>query len=120
LLKPLSSPTRPPDNSTQISKDEDPLATSLPEEEEGQIRRAKAAAASALTLEMVRDLLFANIRPPKTSYLFVNLILLLENIFSWFNVIISCQVIRDKCTGKYAFIEYDKQEDREQVLFFFS
>jgi hypothetical protein len=28
-------------------------------------------------------------------------------------------VIRDKCTGKYAFIEYDKWEDREQVLFSF-
>jgi RNA recognition motif. (a.k.a. RRM, RBD, or RNP domain) len=55
----------------------------------------------------------------KTSYLFVNLILLLEIIFSWFGMIISCQVIRDKRTGKYAFIEYDKWEDREQVLFSF-
>jgi RNA recognition motif. (a.k.a. RRM, RBD, or RNP domain) len=55
----------------------------------------------------------------KTSYLFVNLILLLEIIFSQFGVIISCQVIRDKHTGEYAFIEYDKQEDGEQVLFSF-
>jgi RNA recognition motif. (a.k.a. RRM, RBD, or RNP domain) len=53
----------------------------------------------------------------KMSYLFVNLILLLEIIFSWFGVIISCQVIRDKHTGKYTFIEYDKLEDGEQVLF---
>jgi peptidyl-prolyl cis-trans isomerase-like 4 len=69
LLKPPSSPTRPLDNSTQIAEDEDPLAT-LPEEEEEWIRRAKAAAASALTLEMVGDLPFANFRPPE-NVLFV-------------------------------------------------
>jgi peptidyl-prolyl cis-trans isomerase-like 4 len=61
LLKPLSSPTCPLDNSTRISEDEDFLATSLPEEEEGQIRRAKAAAAAALTLDIMGDFLFANI-----------------------------------------------------------
>jgi hypothetical protein len=55
------------------SEDEDPLAT-LPEEEEERIRRAKAAAASALTLEMVGDLPFDD---QKTSYLVVNLSLLL-------------------------------------------
>ncbi|KAJ7431510.1 hypothetical protein B0H11DRAFT_2261792 [Mycena galericulata] len=47
----------------------DPLAT-LPEEEEERIRREKAAAASALTLEMVSDLPFANVRPPE-NVLFV-------------------------------------------------
>jgi peptidyl-prolyl cis-trans isomerase-like 4 len=60
LLKPPSSPTHLQDNSTQIAKDEDPLAT-LPEEEEEWIRQAKAAAASALTLEIMGDLLFANV-----------------------------------------------------------
>jgi peptidyl-prolyl cis-trans isomerase-like 4 len=69
LIRPPSSPIRPPDNSTRIAEDEDPLAT-LPEEEEEKQRRAQAAAASALTLEMVGDLPFANVRPPE-NVLFV-------------------------------------------------
>ncbi|EAU82743.2 peptidyl-prolyl cis-trans isomerase-like 4 [Coprinopsis cinerea okayama7 len=64
LVVPEAEPTKPPDNSTRIAEDEDPLAT-LPEEEEERIRREKAAAASALTLEMVGDLPFANVRPPE-------------------------------------------------------
>ncbi|KAF8967439.1 cyclophilin-like domain-containing protein [Flammula alnicola] len=92
LVKPPSSPTHPPDNSTRIAEDEDPLAT-LPEEEEERIQREKAAAASALTLEMVGDLPFANVRPPE------NVLFDLELIFSRFGTIMSCQVIRDKKTG---------------------
>ena len=69
LVVPDSIPTRPPDNSTRIAEDEDPLAT-LPEEEAETIRRKKAAEASALTLEMVGDLPFANVRPPE-NVLFV-------------------------------------------------
>ncbi|KAF8806176.1 cyclophilin-like protein [Phlegmacium glaucopus] len=119
-----SSPTRPPDNSTRIAEDEDPLAT-LPEEEEERIRREKAAAASALTLEMVGDLPFANVRPPENVLFVCKLNPVtrdedLELIFSRFGLIMSCQVIRDKRTGdslQYAFIEYDKREDAEQAYF---
>ncbi|KAG5733831.1 Peptidyl-prolyl cis-trans isomerase-like 4, partial [Termitomyces sp. T112] len=115
LIQPPSSPTRPPDNSTRIAEDEDPLAT-LPEEEEERIRREKAAAASALTLEMVGDLPFANVRPPENVLFVCKLNPVtrdedLELIFSRFGVIMSCQVIRDKRTGdslQYAFIEFDK------------
>lgn len=122
LIQPPSSPTRPPDNSTRIAEDEDPLAT-LPEEEEERIRREKAAAASALTLEMVGDLPFANVRPPENVLFVCKLNPVtrdedLELIFSRFGVIMSCQVIRDKKTGdslQYAFIEFDKREDAEQV-----
>lgn len=42
----------------------------------------------------------------------------MELIFSRFGTIMSCQVIRDKKTGdslQYAFIEFDKREDAEQV-----
>jgi len=124
LIKPPSSPIRPPDNSTRIAEDEDPLAT-LPEEEEERIRREKAAAASALTLEMVGDLPFANVRPPENVLFVCKLNPVtrdedLELIFSRFGVIMSCQVIRDKRTGdslQYAFIEYDKMEDAEQAYF---
>ncbi|KIJ69900.1 hypothetical protein HYDPIDRAFT_77110 [Hydnomerulius pinastri MD-312] len=124
LIKPPSSPTHPPDNSTRIAEDEDPLAT-LPEEEEERERRKKAAAASALTLEMVGDLPFANVRPPENVLFVCKLNQVtrdedLELIFSRFGTIMSCQVIRDKKTGdslQYAFIEFDKREDAEQAYF---
>ncbi|TFK62109.1 cyclophilin-like protein [Pluteus cervinus] len=124
LLVPPSSPTRPPDNSTRIAEDEDPLAT-LPEDDEERIRRERAAAASALTLEMVGDLPFANVRPPENVLFVCKLNPVtrdedLELIFSRFGTIMSCQVIRDKKTGdslQYAFIEFDKREDAEQAYF---
>jgi len=124
LIQPPSSPTRPPDNSTRIAEDEDPLAT-LPEEEAERIKRIRAAEASALTLEMVGDLPFANVRPPENVLFVCKLNPVtrdedLELIFSWFGTIMSCQVIRDKKTGdslQYAFIEFDKREDAEQAYF---
>ncbi|EPT00766.1 hypothetical protein FOMPIDRAFT_1121636 [Fomitopsis schrenkii] len=124
LVVPASIPTRPPDNSTRIAEDEDPLAT-LPEEEAEAERRAQAARASALTLEMVGDLPFANVRPPENVLFVCKLNPAtrdedLELIFSRFGSIMSCQVIRDKKTGdslQYAFIEFDKREDAEQAYF---
>ena len=124
LIQPPASPTRPPDNSTRIAEDEDPLAT-LPEEEAERIQRQRAAEASALTLEMVGDLPFANVRPPENVLFVCKLNPVtrdedLELIFSRFGTIMSCQVIRDKKTGdslQYAFIEFDKREDAEQVRF---
>ncbi|KAI0920865.1 Peptidyl-prolyl cis-trans isomerase cyp6 [Taiwanofungus camphoratus] len=122
LVIPESIPTRPPDNSTRIAEDEDPLAT-LPEEEAEAERRKQAARASALTLEMVGDLPFANVRPPENVLFVCKLNPVtrdedLELIFSRFGTIMSCQVIRDKKTGdslQYAFIEFDKREEAEQV-----
>lgn len=122
LIKPPSSPIRPLDSTTRIAEDEDALST-LPEEEEERERRNKAAAASALTLEMVGDLPFANVRPPENVLFVCKLNPVtrdedLELIFSRFGIIMSCQVIRDKRTGdslQYAFIEFDKREDAEQV-----
>jgi peptidyl-prolyl cis-trans isomerase-like 4 len=122
LIQPPSSPTRPPDNSTRIAEDEDPLAT-LPEEEAERLQRLRAAEASALTLEMVGDLPFANVRPPENVLFVCKLNPVtrdedMELIFSRFGTIMSCQVIRDKKTGdslQYAFIEFDKREDAEQV-----
>lgn len=122
LVVPKEPPIRPPDNSTRIAEDEDPLET-MPEEEAEEIRRKKAAQASALTLEMVGDLPFANVRPPENVLFVCKLNPVtrdedLELIFSRFGTIMSCQVIRDKKTGdslQYAFIEFDKREDAEQV-----
>lgn len=122
LVVPDAPPTRPQDNSTRIAEDEDPLEE-LPEEEAEKQRREQAAAASALTLEMVGDLPFANVRPPENVLFVCKLNPVtrdedLELIFSRFGPIMSCQVIRDKKTGdslQYAFIEFDKREDAEQV-----
>lgn len=125
LVIPSEVPTKPPDltgANVRIGEDEDPLAT-LPEEEAERQRRERAAAASALTLEMVGDLPFANVRPPENVLFVCKLNPVtrdedLELIFSRFGVIMSCQVIRDKKTGdslQYAFIEFDKREDAEQV-----
>ncbi|KAH9948768.1 cyclophilin-like protein [Amylocystis lapponica] len=124
LVVPETVPTRPPDNSTRIAEDEDPLAT-LPEEEAEAERRKQAARASALTLEMVGDLPFANVRPPENVLFVCKLNPAtrdedMELIFSRFGTIMSCQVIRDKKTGdslQYAFIEFDKREDAEQAYF---
>ncbi|KAF9067734.1 cyclophilin-like domain-containing protein [Rhodocollybia butyracea] len=124
----FAPPTRPPDAGTGlvvIGEDEDPLTSSIPEEEEERQRRAAAAQSSALTLEMVGDLPFANVRPPENVLFVCKLNPVtrdedLELIFSRFGVIMSCQVIRDKKTGdslQYAFIEFDKREDAEQAYF---
>jgi peptidyl-prolyl cis-trans isomerase-like 4 len=122
LIVPDAEPTHPQDNSRRIAEDEDPLEE-LPEEEAEKQRRKQAAAASALTLEMVGDLPFANVRPPENVLFVCKLNPVtrdedLELIFSRFGPIMSCQVIRDKKTGdslQYAFIEFDKHEDAEQV-----
>jgi peptidyl-prolyl cis-trans isomerase-like 4 len=128
LVVPNDPPTKPPDagsGAVRIADDEDALAE-LPEEEAERLRRERAAAASALTLEMVGDLPFANVRPPE-NVLFVcklNPVTTdedLELIFSRFGKIMSCQVIREKRTGdslQYAFIEFDKRDEAEQVRCF--
>jgi RNA recognition motif-containing protein len=72
---------------------------------------------------MVGDLPFANVLPPENVLFVCKLNPVtrdedLELIFSRFGSIMSCQVIRDKKTGdslQYAFIEFDKREDAEQV-----
>ncbi|KAK7466448.1 Peptidyl-prolyl cis-trans isomerase-like 4 [Stygiomarasmius scandens] len=123
-LIPPSPPTRPPDNSNRIAEDED-LSTTLPEDVEEALRREKAAKASALTLEMVGDLPFANVRPPENVLFVCKLNPVtrdedLELIFSRFGEVMSCQVIRDKKTGdslQYAFVEFDKRDDAEQAYF---
>jgi peptidyl-prolyl cis-trans isomerase-like 4 len=127
LVVPSEPPTKPPDLTSdivRIREDEDPLEE-IPEELAEKQRRERAAAASALTLEMVGDLPFANVRPPENVLFVCKLNSVtrdedLELIFSRFGKIMSCQVIRDKKTGdslQYAFIEFDKREDAEQAYF---
>lgn len=108
-------------------------------------RREREARAQALTLEIVGDLPYAEVKPPE-NVLFVcklnpvtegqtidplesTYISLtkscstdedLDTIFSRFGPIVSCEVIRDKRTKdslQYAFIEFENQKDCEQAYF---
>lgn len=108
----------------RIADDENLEDSADPEEIEKQ-RREREARAQALTLEMVGDLPFAEVKPPE-NVLFVcklNPVTTdedLELIFSRFGQILSCEVIRDKRTGdslQYAFIEYAEQAACEQAYF---
>ncbi|KAL5350143.1 Peptidyl-prolyl cis-trans isomerase-like 4 [Pseudogymnoascus australis] len=144
LIEPPGSP--PPSKeqlaTVRIGEDENLEETTDPEAVERQ-RREREARAQALTLEMVGDLPFAEVKPPE-NVLFVcklnpvttgKTLLLpslksnnancrldedLELIFSRFGTILSCEVIRDKRTGdslQYAFIEYADQASCEQAYF---
>lgn len=83
------------------------------------------ARAQALTLEIIGDLPFAEVRPEENVLFVCKLNPVtqsedLELIFSRFGKIISCEVIKDQDTGEslqYAFIEFDKQEDCERAYF---
>ena len=114
------------------------------EAEQERLRREREARAQALTLEIVGDLPYAEVKPPE-NVLFVcklnpvtegqhhqpshcSCLMLrreftdedLNLIFSRFGPIVSCEVIRDKRTGdslQYAFIEYENQKDCEQAYF---
>ncbi|KAL7753069.1 Peptidyl-prolyl cis-trans isomerase-like 4 [Sorochytrium milnesiophthora] len=122
-----------PDQSPEPSKEvleslriteADALDQEPPEVQERKMRE-KEAAANALTLEMIGDLPFAEIRPPENILFVCKLNPVtrdedLELIFSRFGRILSCEVIRDKTTGEslsYAFIEFDEQKSCEDAYF---
>lgn len=88
-------------------------------------RREREARAQALTLEMMGDLPFAEVKPPE-NVLFVcklNPVTVdsdLELIFSRFGKILSCEIIRDRKTGdslQYAFIEFEDKTACETAYF---
>lgn len=90
-----------------------------------KLRREREARAQALTLEIVGDLPFAEVKPPENVLFVCKLNPVTEDddldlIFSSFGKIISCEVIRDKRTGdslQYAFIEFEDQKACEQAYF---
>ncbi|KAI9855592.1 MAG: Peptidyl-prolyl cis-trans isomerase cyp6 [Trichoglossum hirsutum] len=108
----------------RLADDED-LEEARDEEAEDKRRREREARAQALTLEMVGDLPFAEVKPPENILFVCKLNPVtqdedLELIFSRFGKILSCEVIRDKRTGdslQYAFIEFENQKDCEQAYF---
>ena len=126
LLAPDSSPipTKAQLATVMIADDEE-LDQEVDEAALEKLRREREARAQALTLEMVGDLPFAEVKPPENVLFVCKLNPVthdedLELIFSRFGKILSCEVIRDKRTGdslQYAFIEFENQKDCEQAYF---
>ena len=137
------------DSEKDEKEEENEVSGEVDEEAEKEarekLRREREARAQALTLEIVGDLPYAEVKPPE-NVLFVcklnpvtegqiidpaasTYILLmtffsidedLDTIFSRFGSIVSCEVIRDKRTKdslQYAFIEFENQKDCEQAYF---
>ncbi|KAI1925695.1 Peptidyl-prolyl cis-trans isomerase-like 4 [Ophidiomyces ophidiicola] len=110
---------------TVMIADDEELDDNADEETLEKLRREREARAQALTLEMVGDLPFAEVKPPENVLFVCKLNPVthdedLNLIFSRFGPILSCEVIRDKRTGdslQYAFIEFENQKDCEQAYF---
>lgn len=145
LVEPTESPvpTKAQLSTVRIGEDEDINENEDPEDAEKK-RREREARAQALTLEMVGDLPFADVKPPENvlfvcklnpvtqgkpdihlcSHFWTNNHFMTDEdlhlIFSRFGTILSCEVIRDKRTGdslQYAFIEFEDQKACEQAYF---
>ncbi|ETS81185.1 hypothetical protein PFICI_06187 [Pestalotiopsis fici W106-1] len=126
LREPSASP--PPSKAqlatVRIADDAD-LDEQVDEEAATKKRREAEARAQALTLEMMGDLPFAEVKPPENVLFVCKLNPVtrdedLELIFSRFGKILSCEVIRDKKTGdslQYAFIEYEEKGAAEAAYF---
>lgn len=122
LREPSSSPvpTKAQLATVRIADDVD-LNEEVDEEAAAKKRREAEARAQALTLEMMGDLPFAEVKPPENILFVCKLNPVtqdedLELIFSRFGKIMSCEVIRDKKTGdslQYAFIEYEDKASSE-------
>ncbi|KAJ9616373.1 Peptidyl-prolyl cis-trans isomerase-like 4 [Cladophialophora chaetospira] len=110
---------------TVMIADDEELEADVDEAAMEKLRREREARAQALTLEMVGDLPFAEVKPPENVLFVCKLNPVthdedLELIFSRFGKILSCEVIRDKRTGdslQYAFVEFENQKDCEQAYF---
>lgn len=126
LVEPAKSPvpSKAQLATVRIADDEE-LDENADQEAVEKLRREREARAQALTLEMVGDLPFAEVKPPENVLFVCKLNPVtqdedLELIFSRFGKILSCEVIRDRKTGdslQYAFIEFDNQKECEQAYF---
>ncbi|MCJ1453842.1 Peptidyl-prolyl cis-trans isomerase cyp6 [Mycoblastus sanguinarius] len=116
-----------PNNEEETNEKGGPVQADEQAEEEARekVRREREARAQALTLEIVGDLPYAEVKPPENVLFVCKLNPVteeedLDTIFSRFGTILSCEVIRDKRTKdslQYAFIEYENQKDCEQAYF---
>ncbi|KAF4542414.1 Peptidyl-prolyl cis-trans isomerase [Lasiodiplodia theobromae] len=106
-------------------RDDEELDENMDQEQVEKMRREREARAQALTLEMMGDLPFAEVKPPENVLFVCKLNPVtqdddLELIFSRFGKILSCEIIRDRQTGdslQYAFIEFEDKKSCEQAYF---
>lgn len=134
LREPSSSPAPTPAQIATVRIAEDEAEKLAEEDAEGdedraaaaeKQRREREAKAQALTLEMMGDLPFAEVKPPENVLFVCKLNPVtqdadLELIFSRFGKILSCEVIRDSKTGdslQYAFIEFEDKAACETAYF---
>lgn len=124
LVAPDSSPVPTPVQLATVRiADDESIDDNVDQETLEKLRREREARAQALTLEMVGDLPFAEVKPPENVLFVCKLNPVtqdddLELIFSRFGAILSCEVIRDQRTGdslQYAFVEFENQKDCEQA-----
>ncbi|KAL8727849.1 MAG: hypothetical protein Q9181_005555 [Wetmoreana brouardii] len=116
----LGEPAEPEAAASEADLDE-----TAQEELNEKLRREREARAQALTLEIVGDLPYAEVKPPENVLFVCKLNPVTEDedldlIFSRFGKIVSCEVIRDKRTGdslQYAFVEFEDQKACEQAYF---
>ncbi|KAJ2208448.1 Peptidyl-prolyl cis-trans isomerase-like 4 [Coemansia sp. RSA 521] len=88
-------------------------------------RRARDARAQALTLEMIGDLPYADVKPPENILFVCKLNPLtqsddLRTIFSRFGALDSCDIVCDRDTGAslgYAFVEFQDKQACEEAYF---
>ena len=126
LVEPDKSPIPTPAQLATVRiGDDESLDENVDQEALEKLRREREAQAQALTLEMVGDLPFAEVKPPE-NVLFVcklnpaTVSEDLEMLFSRFGKILSCEVIHDKKSAdslQYAFIEFENQKDCEQAYY---
>lgn len=92
-------------------------------EEAENDKQSQEARAQALTLELMGDLPFSEVKPSENVLFVCKLNPVtessdLELIFSRFGPIVSCEIIKDPDTGdslQYAFIEYEHRRDCERA-----
>ncbi|KAK9343330.1 hypothetical protein V1522DRAFT_413539 [Lipomyces starkeyi] len=111
-----SGSVNPEDNPDVVDSEEE-------EQRKDRERRERDARAQALTLEIIGDLPYAEVKPPENVLFVCKLNPITEDedlhtFFSQCGKILSCEVVRDKMTGKslqYAFIEYERKSDCENA-----
>ncbi|KAK7205520.1 hypothetical protein BZA70DRAFT_278318 [Myxozyma melibiosi] len=93
------------------------------EERKERERRERDARSQALTLEILGDLPYAEVKPPENVLFICKLNPItededLQTFFSQCGKILSCEIIKDPKTGKslqYGFIEYENSKDCENA-----
>ncbi|KAJ2863153.1 Peptidyl-prolyl cis-trans isomerase-like 4 [Coemansia erecta] len=125
----LDSPLLPSIEQQEMMRIEAGDIIELEEDEDNEVkegrRRKQEAKTHALTLEMIGDLPYADVKPPDNILFVCKLNQItrdddLETIFARFGSILSCEIVRDQRTGDslgYAFIEFESKEACEEAYF---